>query len=130
MSIEILILCSERHFEMLSPVVKWRGEHCDVRYMLSVAHYDAHRFFLMSFFRCCSSDVCCSIAVVLEVACIKMADCLCATGHNLYMLQKLFCSGLDALHVSEHEYACDNADNDEYYPDSPKRHSHPEKTWN
>ena len=48
MSIEILILCSERHFEMLSPVVKWRGEHCDVRYMLSVAHYDAHRFFLMS----------------------------------------------------------------------------------
>lgn len=60
MSIEIFILCSESRFEMLNPAVKWRGEHRNVCYMLSVAHYDAHWFF-----RCRSSDVVFQMSVAL-----------------------------------------------------------------
>ena len=45
---------------MLSPAVKWRGEHRNVCYMLSVAHYDAHWFF-----RCRSLDVVFQMSVAL-----------------------------------------------------------------
>ena len=46
-----------------------------------------------------------------------MADCTSATGHKYFMSEKLLCSRLDTLHVSEHEYTCNNADNDEYEPE-------------
>lgn len=44
MSIEIVIICSEMHFAMLTPSRVGGGEHPNLHWALCVAHCNAHRF--------------------------------------------------------------------------------------